>query len=74
MEQQAETEQLQSPAAAVNYIYSYFNLLGVDTSTIDFSKRPKGLPDDVNKAWDILEAEQEEYTEAYGAFTDGEGE
>lgn len=60
-------EQLKSPAAAVDYIFSYFKFMGMDPNAIDFSKRPKGLPEDVNRAWDILEQNQEEYEQAYGA-------
>lgn len=59
-----------SPGEAVKYIISYFNFLGIDQADIDFTKRPKGLPDDVNKAWDILEEDQDEYEEIYGVTDD----
>lgn len=60
-----------SPDEAVAYIISYFEFLGIDQADIDFTKRPKGLPDDVDKAWDILEADQKSYEALYGV-DDGE--
>lgn len=40
---------------AMNYVRSYVELNGGDPYDIDwFGKKPKFLPDDVSRAWDVV--------------------
>ena len=53
---------------ACEYVDSYFRLLGFDEAP---NKRPNKLPDDVSKAWDVIDRYFEEYDEGYGIPPEG---
>lgn len=53
------------PWDAAAYIESYYRAMGFSANAIDWQKRPAHLPPDVNKAWDILEEDQDDYEATY---------
>lgn len=51
---------------AVEYVSKYLSSMGFNLDVVDFSKKPKGLPDDVDAAWNVILEEQKFYNETYG--------
>ena len=57
---------LGKPTEAFEYIRKYFESIGIDPDRIDYGKRPKNLPEDVDKAWDILDEGRKNYNNTVG--------
>lgn len=51
---------------AFNKIQKYFESIGIDPNRVDYSKRPGFLPDDIAKAWDILDESRATYRRLSG--------
>lgn len=59
------------PWDAAAYIEKYYRAMGFSANVIDWQKRPANLPPDVNKAWDILEEDQDDYEATYVPVPEG---
>lgn len=55
---------------AYAYVLSYLKFKGIDIPSVDFDKKPKNLPEDVSRAWDILIQDNRDYDDLYGAVED----
>lgn len=51
---------------AFQKIETFFNSIGIDPDIVDYSKRPKNLPEDINKAWDVLDQSRADYNRISG--------
>lgn len=38
---------------AGDYVVSYWKFSGQNINTLDYSNKPRNLPEDVSKAWDV---------------------
>ena len=63
-----KTITIDTPAKATAFIFDYLRFKGIDPADVDFGVRPKNLPEDVARAWDILEADQDAYEDEYGVI------
>lgn len=50
MESNVTYEQMRE---AGDYVLSYWKFSGQNIDTLDYSNKPRNLPEDVSKAWDI---------------------
>ena len=50
-----------SEEEAFRFIESYFKFMGIDPDSINYNRRPRKLPKEVGKAWDIVKEHPNKY-------------